>query len=126
MDDDTEITLTEDEAKTLGYREEMRKYPVISSAAMVEEIADKLKAIWNIIRGRKTLFKATPRVIVKPGDQEMFAAIMSERLRLVDTSPVFQAGTYSLLDGNYFISNTIILEDGMHTERKKKEVKTNE
>lgn len=75
------------------------------------ETRNRLKAIWSILRGRKTLFKATPRIVVKPGDQEMFNAIMSERLRLVDTSPVFQSGTYFLPEGAFNVANPIILGD---------------
>jgi len=81
-----------------------------------QETANKLKAIWNIIRGRKTLFKATPRVVVKPDDQEMFLAIMSERLRLVDTSPVLQSGKFFLPEGDYVVSNPIILGGDTHIE----------
>jgi len=73
------------------------------------ETKNRLKAIWSIIRGHKTLFKATPRIVVKPGDQEMFYAIMSERLRLVDTSPVFQEGTFFLPEDTFNVGNPIIL-----------------
>jgi len=89
------------------------------------ETRSRLRAIWHILRRRKVAFRATPRVIVKPHDQAMFEAIMSERLRLVDTSPVLQEGSFTLSGGAYNVSNPIILDGGAHIVGQKKEGKDN-
>ena len=76
------------------------------------ETRSRLKAIWHCLLGHKLCYRATPRVVVKPNDQEMFMAIMTNRLRLVDASPVFQTGTFKLPKGTFSVGNPIILADG--------------
>ncbi len=73
------------------------------------ETRSRLKTIWHCLLGHKLCYRATPRVVVKPGDQEMFTAIMTNRLRLVDASLVFQTGTYKLPTGTFSVGNPIIV-----------------
>ena len=80
------------------------------------ETRSKVRAIWHCLCGHPLGYKVTPRVVVKPNDQEMFTAIMTNRLRLIDTSPVFQSGKFTLLKGTFEVSNPIIMGDNTRIE----------